>query len=103
MQATLAALTVQSIVQALIASPGQTQRLLVCGGGRHNAMLMRGLAAALPGMTVAGTESLGLDPDQMEAMAFAWLAQQTLAGLPGNLPGVTGARRPVILGAIHPA
>jgi len=102
-QATLAALTVQSIAQALIASPADIRRLLVCGGGRHNAALMRGLAAALPDVTVAGSESLGLDPDNMEAMAFAWLARQTLAGLPGNLPSVTGACRPVILGAIHPA
>ena len=49
------------------------------------------------------TDVVGIDPDWVEASAFAWLARQTLAGLPGNLPSVTGARRPVVLGAIHPA
>jgi anhydro-N-acetylmuramic acid kinase len=102
-QATLAALTVQSIAQALTASQPDTRRLLVCGGGRHNATLMRSLAAALEGVIVEGSESQGLDPDHMEAMAFAWLAQQTLAGRPGNLPSATGARHPAILGAIYPA
>ena len=45
----------------------------------------------------------GLDPDYVEAMGFAWLARETLAGRPGNLPGVTGARGFRVLGAIYPA
>lgn len=100
-QATLAALTIQSIVRALLTHQPDTQRLLLCGGGRHNATLVRGLTAALPDVIVAGSETQGLDPDHMEAMAFAWLAKQTLAGQPGNLPNVTGARHPTVLGAIH--
>ena len=69
----------------------------------RNAQLLRRLAARLPGVVVESSALHGLDPDYMEAMGFAWLAQQTLAGLPGNLPSVTGARGPRILGAIHPA
>jgi anhydro-N-acetylmuramic acid kinase len=52
---------------------------------------------------VETTEAIGIGPDWVEAAAFAWLARQSLDGLPGNLPSVTGARRPVVLGAIHPA
>ena len=59
------------------------------------------LFRSLPGVQVLSTQALGLDPDYMEAMGFAWLARQTLAGLPGNLPSVSGARGPRILGAIH--
>lgn len=101
-QATLAALTVQSIRDALLATQPDTGRLLVCGGGRHNALLMSGLARALPDVQVVGTESAGLDPDNLEAMAFAWLARQRLLGQAGNLPSVTGARHPVVLGAVYP-
>ncbi len=101
-QATLAALTVTSISDALQRHQPDTQRLLVCGGGRHNDVLMQGLAEALPDTAVEGTDAMGIDPDNMEAMAFAWLAMRTLRGEPGNLPSVTGARRPVVLGAIYP-
>ena len=57
----------------------------------------------LPGMRIESTAVHGLDPDYVEAMAFAWLARETLAGRPGNLPAVTGARGPRVLGVIHPA
>jgi anhydro-N-acetylmuramic acid kinase len=63
---------------------------------------MSRLEALLPGAWVQSTAALGLDPDWVEATAFAWLAQQTLQGAPGNLPSVTAARRAVILGGIYP-
>jgi anhydro-N-acetylmuramic acid kinase len=58
---------------------------------------------ALAGKPVQSTKALGMDPDWMEALAFAWLAKQCLEGRPGNLPAVTGAAGPRILGAIYPA
>ncbi|WP_319782717.1 anhydro-N-acetylmuramic acid kinase [Oceanisphaera sp. IT1-181] len=78
-----------------------TGQLLVCGGGGHNPLLMQRLSALLPNWQVTTTNSAGVDMDAMEAMAFAWLAHQTLNGLPGNLPAVTGASQAAILGAIH--
>jgi anhydro-N-acetylmuramic acid kinase len=69
----------------------------------HNPLLMQRIAARLPGIVVESTAAHGVDPDFVEAMGFAWLARETLAGRPGNLPAVTGAAGPRILGAIHPA
>jgi anhydro-N-acetylmuramic acid kinase len=102
-QATLRALTARSIADALRAQQPDTRRVLVCGGGVHNPVLMAALADALPGMRIGSTADLGLDPDHIEAMGFAWLARQTLRGDPGNLPAVTGAAGPRVLGAIYPA
>ncbi len=102
-QATLCELTAVTVADALRATQPSTRRLLVCGGGVHNPLLMRRLAARLDDMTVASTATVGLDPDFIEAAGFAWLARETLAGRPGNLPSVTGARGPRILGAIFPA
>lgn len=100
-QATLAAFTANSIAAALRRELPDCRRLLVCGGGLHNRELMRVLATALPELRIESTAVHGVDPDFLEAMAFAWLAQETLAGRPGNLPEVTGARGPRVLGAIH--
>lgn len=103
-QATLAEFSARAIVdqaQKHSAKTGQARQLLVCGGGGHNPLLMQRLAALLPDWQVTTTSQVGVDMDAMEAMAFAWLAHQTLHGLPGNLPTVTGASRPTILGAIH--
>ncbi|MBB5885941.1 anhydro-N-acetylmuramic acid kinase [Xanthomonas sp. LMG 8992] len=102
-QATLLELTAATVADALLAQQPATRQLLVCGGGVHNPLLLARLQARLPGVQVLSTQAQGLDPDYIEAMGFAWLARQTLAGLPGNLPSVTGARGPRILGAIHPA
>jgi len=102
-QATLLELTAATVAEALLCTQPGTSRLLVCGGGAHNPLLMERLAARLPGVAVESTAVLGLDPDYIEAMGFAWLARRTLAGLPGNLPAVTGARGPRILGALYPA
>lgn len=102
-QATLLALSVRTIVQALVSAQPQTQRVIACGGGVHNAQLMDALTRAMPGVAVESSAPHGLDPDFVEAMAFAWLARETLAGRPGNLPAVTGAAGLRVLGAIYPA
>lgn len=102
-QATLAEFTAASIADALMRLCIPVEELYVCGGGAGNGFLMERLQARLPACRTATTEALGLHPDWVEACAFAWLARQTLAGSPGNLPGVTGARRAAVLGAVHPA
>lgn len=102
-QATLLALTVATVGEALLRHQPGTRRVLVCGGGVRNAVLMERLAARLDRIEVVSSQAHGLDPDYMEAMGFAWLASRTMAGLAGNLSAVTGARGPRILGAIHPA
>jgi len=99
--ATFAELLAASVQRALQGLGTEPARLYCCGGGVHNPELMRRLAAALPGTTVATTADLGVDPDWVEAMCFAWLAGETLAGRPGNLPSVTGARQAVVLGSVH--
>jgi anhydro-N-acetylmuramic acid kinase len=102
-QATLLEFTATSLCEAIRRECPGMQELYVCGGGARNGALMRRIGALLPGARVDTTTALGIDPDWMEALAFAWLARQTLHGVPGNLPAVTGARGPRILGAIHPA
>ncbi len=102
-QATLLELTATTVTGALLAHLPGARRLLVCGGGVRNSHLLRRIAARLPGVEVVSSAAHGLDPDYMEAMGFAWLAREALAGRPGNLPSVSGARGPRILGAIHPA
>jgi anhydro-N-acetylmuramic acid kinase len=102
-QATLLALTVETVAGALEQTQPSTRRLLVCGGGVHNPTLMAALGRRLPDMLLQSTAALGVDPDLVEAMGFAWLAHATLAGRPGNLPEVTGAGGPRILGGIYHA
>ena len=102
-QATLLELTALTIVTALQSAQTDTQELLVCGGGAHNATLMQRLAALLPDTKVASTATHGVDPDWVEAMAFAWLAHCCLEGIAANRPSVTGARGLRVLGAIYPA
>ncbi|ROL96127.1 anhydro-N-acetylmuramic acid kinase [Pseudomonas protegens] len=101
-QATLLELTALTIVDSLQAAQVGTQELLVCGGGAHNGTLMRRLSALLPGTQVNSTAVYGVDPDWVEAMAFAWLAHCCLEGIAANRPSVTGARGPRVLGAIYP-
>jgi len=102
-QATLLALTVRSIADAVHAHIAEAEELLICGGGVHNRALMQALAEAVAPRPVRSTAALGVDPDDMEAMGFAWLARQRVLGRPGNLPAVTGASGPRLLGAIYPA
>lgn len=100
-QATLAELTARSIAMHIEVHAPRARDVFVCGGGAHNADLMQRLARNLPATNVDTTRPLGLDPDWVEAVAFAWLAMRTTHGLTGNLPSVTGAGREVVLGTIH--
>lgn len=100
-QATLLELTAQNITNAVKVFADQTEEIYVCGGGAHNPALMGRLKKLLPGIPVASTGDIGIDPDAVEAVTFAWLAKQRMEGKPGNLPSVTGAREAVLLGAIY--
>lgn len=102
-QATLLEFTAVSLCDAVKRECTGAEELYVCGGGAHNGALMQRLGVHLPGVRVATTAALGIDPDWVEALAFAWLARQTLHHAPGNLPAVTGARGARVLGAIYPA
>ena len=102
--ATLAELTAASVCDALALHAPDTESLLVCGGGAHNASLMRRLQARLgPGVSVQSSQEAGVPPDQVEALAFAWLACAFVQRQTGNLPAVTGARAARVLGALYPA
>jgi anhydro-N-acetylmuramic acid kinase len=101
-QATLLELTAQTCVQALLRYMPRPSECVVCGGGAFNSALMRRLAQLAPCPVLPSTDK-GLHPSQVEAAAFAWLAQRTLLGLSGNAPSVTGARGERVLGAIYPA
>jgi anhydro-N-acetylmuramic acid kinase len=102
-QATLAALTAHTVARAIKDDVPACDEAYVCGGGAHNADLMDRLRRELAPIPVQPTDVLGIPVDWVEAVAFAWLAHRTLEGQPGNLPSVTGARHPAILGAIYPA
>jgi anhydro-N-acetylmuramic acid kinase len=102
-QATLLELTARSVATAIAQSAPEAEEVLACGGGVHNGALMRRLGELLAPSVLLSTSRYGIDPDFLEATAFAWLARQRLLGLPGNLPAVTGARGPRVLGAIYPA
>nr|VFK15687.1 MAG: anhydro-N-acetylmuramic acid kinase [Candidatus Kentron sp. LPFa] len=101
-QRTLHDLTITTLQDAITHHAPACREILVCGGGAKNPLLLQGLQQQLPHCRVDTTNRYGIDPDWVEAMAFAWLARQTLRGLPGNAPSVTGARHPVVLGAIYP-
>ncbi len=102
-QATLLELTATSAAQALLRHGPRSGELLVCGGGAFNAFLMRRLQALLGSVPVRSTETRGVAPDQVEGLAFASLAEDFIERRPGNLPEVTGARGPRLLGALYPA
>jgi anhydro-N-acetylmuramic acid kinase len=102
-QATLCELTAWCCQQSMAQFASDARLLLVCGGGAYNAELMRRLAQRLPHVSVEPTKACGLAVDQVEAVAFAWLANVWMNRQPGNLPMVTGARGPRILGALYPA
>jgi anhydro-N-acetylmuramic acid kinase len=101
-QRTLVELSAYTVADAIRHEGYEQAQVLVCGGGAYNLFLLRRLREHLPSASVDTTASQGLAPDWIEAMAFAWLARQTLSGLSGNLPSVTGARHAVPLGAIYP-
>ena len=100
-QATLAELTARTVAEAVRSAAPSARRVIACGGGVHNGFLMERLAATLAPVRLESSLAHGIDPDQVEAMAFAWLARETLAGRAGNRTAVTGARGPRVLGAIY--
>lgn len=101
-QATLTELTAMSASMQInmFINAQENSSVYVCGGGALNDYLMTRLQAHLPHCTVETTASLGLNPAWVEAVAFAWLARQTLMGETGNLPAVTGASKGVVLGQV---
>jgi anhydro-N-acetylmuramic acid kinase len=100
-QATLAELTAATIAEACLRF--DTVDVRVCGGGAFNGHLMRRLAARLSPASVGTTAELGVDPQSVEAVLFAWLARERIAGRPIDLREVTGAAGPRVLGAVYPA
>ena len=102
-QNTLAEFTVSPCISAINSYGKDSKNLIVCGGGAFNLHLLQRLQAGLPAVQVSSSQAHGLPPLQVEAAAFAWLARQTIDRKPGNLPSVTGAAGPRILGAIYPA
>jgi anhydro-N-acetylmuramic acid kinase len=102
-QATLIALTAETIADAIRTVAPDAREVFACGGGVHNPALMAAIGACIAPARFASTAALGLDPDYVEAAGFAWLARARLANAPGNIPAATGARGPRVLGAIHAA
>jgi anhydro-N-acetylmuramic acid kinase len=100
--ATLTALCVGSVAAALRRHAPPAATVIASGGGAHNPALMAGLRAALPEMSIVTADTFGIDPDAKEAVLFAVLAYELVRGRPANLPNVTGARGPRLLGAIAP-
>jgi anhydro-N-acetylmuramic acid kinase len=103
-QAALTRLTVMTIAQAIKGERADVDAVYACGGGAYNGTLLRDLALELGGkVPVESTDALGLAPNRVEALAFAWLGYRFMQRQPGNLPAVTGAKGLRILGALYPA
>jgi anhydro-N-acetylmuramic acid kinase len=100
-QATLLELTARTISDAVLNSAPSTQEILLCGGGTHNLALVQRLRQLLLNQRIVSTEQHGIHPDAVEAVTFAWLAKYRLDNSPANIPAVTGASRPVVLGAVY--
>jgi anhydro-N-acetylmuramic acid kinase len=101
-QATLLELTARSLANAIARHCAGVQRLIICGGGAKNTALMRRLAELAAPAPLETSDRHGIDPQLVEAAAFAWLAKRALDGQAGNLPSVTGAHGSRVLGAIYP-
>lgn len=101
-QSTLMNLTVHSIARAIHPYADQIQELIVCGGGAANPVLLSRLGTELA-MPIRSSAELGMDPQAIEALAFAWLAYAHIERIPAGLPAVTGARHATVLGACYPA
>ena len=102
-QATLLVFTAETISESLERWCRGVRKVFICGGGASNGALIEALRMRLKPVVVDSTAALGVHPDWVEAIAFAWLARQWIRGLPGNLPSVTGASGPRVLGACYPA
>ena len=101
-QATLLEFTATTLSTALLAGMRQGE-IYLCGGGAHNTALLKRIGKLMPGYYVGTTAEIGIDPDWLEAMAFAWMAQQTLDGVAVVTSPFTGAKKPVMLGGIYPS
>ena len=99
-QATLAEFTAATVTATVASIAPRCERIIVCGGGVHNTDLMQRLQHRLP-CPVDSVAAHGASPEWIEGSAFAWLAMRRLRGLPGNIPSVTGAHEPAILGGIY--
>ncbi|MFT5032609.1 MAG: anhydro-N-acetylmuramic acid kinase [Bermanella sp.] len=102
-QASLLEFSAQTIAAPLLRLNSHPSQLYVCGGGAYNTTLMQRLETLLHPMLVVSTEKLGIAPQWVEAIAFAWLAYRRMEGMSGNIPSVTGAAHEALLGAIYPA
>ena len=102
-QATFAELTARSIADAIPRWLGPVGEVYLCGGGARNSDLVRRIQRQLGAVPVATTAALGIDPNQVEALAFAWLTRERIEGRTGNLPEATGAAGPRRLGCVYRA
>ena len=100
-QRSLCELSARTVADAVEEYGPETQRILLCGGGAKNPLLRERLESLLAPRTLELTDDYGVDGDWVEAVAFAWLAMRTIKGLPGNVPSVTGASKPVVLGGVY--
>ncbi|MET3107716.1 anhydro-N-acetylmuramic acid kinase [Oxalobacteraceae bacterium GrIS 2.11] len=105
-QATLCAFTADTLVEAIEDYASDVSQVYICGGGAYNKTLIEAIHAGLNSreraVSVESTEVLGISPNHVEALAFAWLAYRHIERIPGNLPEVTGAAGGRILGALYP-
>lgn len=101
-QATLLALTAYPIAENIKRNQMNTSQLYLCGGGTHNGLLFDTLANLLPGVKVNSIADVGVSPDYLEAMMFAWLGSQTINKKPVNLTSITGSKGAALLGAVYP-
>jgi anhydro-N-acetylmuramic acid kinase len=101
-QRTLTEFTARSVADAVARWCPAASEVILCGGGTRNQTLVAELQTGLAGRRVRLSDEFGIPAEQVEALAFAWLAQRCLQRQPGNLPSVTGARGPRVLGAIYP-
>jgi len=102
-QFTLTKLTALTLADAIHDHAPHADAVYICGGGAYNGTLLRELAMALGGkVKVESTSALGVAPNRVEALAFAWLGYRFMERLAGNLPSVTGASGPRVLGALYP-
>jgi anhydro-N-acetylmuramic acid kinase len=101
-QATLLELTAKTVAQEINnVDPDNKSHIYICGGGAHNAALMERITSYIEPRSLATTANIGIEPDWVEATAFAWLAKQAMHKASGNLPAATGANKEVILGGIY--
>ncbi len=100
-QATLCELTATSVANAIKQNCSSTDHIFICGGGHRNHELVRRIEQHFPNIPALSTEKIGLNPDFLEAVIFAWLAHQHIKRLPGNMPRVTGSSHTTLCGGLY--